>query len=386
MPLQGNPADWRAGSRISEIYKALVSVDNGSHRAGKCPVCDPVYRSLRDRLGSKPFIYRSGGSEMPPGVERGRRLRNEVFEIHEHMVGQSWLRDADGDIGCGGCDNGECCGACECCPQDAPEPAPEPAPAPSEARRCHAVSDYVAALVAANVPVWLHGPAGTGKSSAARYAADKAGLDYYEVNLAGAMASAIKGKDRLKEFVASEFARAYEFGGLICLEEFDAAHPTVATAINNAIAGDHFSNDADGRTIARHPDFRIVATANTLGTGATKEFNGRMKLDGATLDRFRMGRVYVGLDAELEAGIFASLRTSAAHDRFYREVKRLRAFVDSREGFDALTSMRVVIDGCKAITAGVPVEGLLASIGATWQAETRAQAQVPTFDYAGWRP
>jgi cobaltochelatase CobS len=88
------------------------------------------------------------------------------------------------------------------------------------------------------------------------------------------------------------------------LEEFDAAHPTVATAVNNAIAGDVFHNDADGRSIARHPGFRLVATANTLGTGATTRFNGRMKLDGATLDRFRMGRVYVGLDTALERAVF----------------------------------------------------------------------------------
>jgi hypothetical protein len=68
--------------------------------------------------------------------------------------------------------------------------------APRPSRFSHAVSGYVAKLVAADIPVWLHGPAGTGKSSAAKYAAEAAGLDYYEVNLAGAMASAIKGKDR----------------------------------------------------------------------------------------------------------------------------------------------------------------------------------------------
>ena len=186
--------------------------------------------------------------------------------------------------------------------------------APRPSRFAHSVSEYVARLVDANVPVWLHGPAGTGKSTAAKHAAQKLAeklgrtdLFYYEVNLAGAMVSAIKGKDRLNEFIISEFSKAYEFGGVICLEEFDAAHPTVATAVNNAIAGDEFHNDADGRTIKRHPDFRIVATANTLGTGATKEFGSRQKLDGATIDRFRMGRVFVGLDMELERSIFDSI-------------------------------------------------------------------------------
>ena len=111
----------------------------------------------------------------------------------------------------------------------------------------HAVSEYVATAVDAGVYLWLHGPAGTGKSSAARYAAERAGLPYHEVNLAGAMVSAIKGKDRLKEFIESEFTRAYRDGAVLCLEEFDAAHPTVATAVNNAIANGHFFNDADGQ-------------------------------------------------------------------------------------------------------------------------------------------
>lgn len=171
----------------------------------------------------------------------------------------------------------------------------------------HGASEYVARLVKADIPALLTGPAGTGKSTNAKYAAKQAGLNYYEVNLAGAMASAIKGKDRLKEFIVSQFTVAYSEGGLLCIEEMDAAHPTVLTAINNAIAGDEFWNDADGKVHKRHPDFRIVATANTLGTGATKQYNGRNKLDGATLDRFRLGTVIVPLDPTLEDHIFATM-------------------------------------------------------------------------------
>lgn len=163
----------------------------------------------------------------------------------------------------------------------------------------HAASEYVLALVRANIPVWMYGPAGTGKSTCARYAATALGLNYYEVNLAGALPSAVKGKDRLNEFVEAEFCKAYANGGVLCLEEFDMAHPQTAGAINNAIANGHFHNDASGEVIKRHPDFRIVATANTLGLGATHEHNARVKLDGATLDRFRMGRVHIGRDDRL---------------------------------------------------------------------------------------
>lgn len=184
--------------------------------------------------------------------------------------------------------------------------------APRPSKFAHCTSEYVARLVAANVPVWLHGPAGTGKSSAARYGAKQAGLAYYEVNLSGAMVSAIKGKDRLKEFVESEAMEAFEKGGLLCLEEFSGAHPSVGTALNTMLAlsvGEAFSNDAAGRKYVKHADFRVVVTDNSLGYGSA-EFK-RNALDAATLDRFRVGRVYQGLDLELERNIFNSILEAA---------------------------------------------------------------------------
>lgn len=178
----------------------------------------------------------------------------------------------------------------------------------------HAASEYVLGLIKANIPVWLHGPAGTGKSTAARYAAEALGLDYYEVNLAGALPSAVKGKDRLNEFIEAEFCKAYANGGVLCLEEFDMAHPQTAGAINNAIANGHFHNDANGIVIERHPEFRIVATANTLGIGATHEHNARVKLDGATLDRFRLGRVLIDRDDALCTNIVNTMLTERGID------------------------------------------------------------------------
>jgi hypothetical protein len=180
--------------------------------------------------------------------------------------------------------------------------------APRPSKFAHATSEYVARLVGANVPVWLHGPAGTGKSTAAKYAAKTAGIPYYEVNLSGAMVSAIKGKDRLKEFVESEAMLAFEKGGLLCLEEFSGAHPSVGTALNTMLAtavGETFSNDAAGRKYVRHPDFRVVVTDNSLGYGSA-EFK-RSALDAATIDRFRAGRVYQGLDLGLERAIFENI-------------------------------------------------------------------------------
>jgi hypothetical protein len=187
--------------------------------------------------------------------------------------------------------------------------------APRPSKFAHGVSEYVARLVDAGVLVWLHGPAGTGKSSAAKHAAklhaEKRGLTgektggrtYFEVNCAGAMVSAVKGRDKLNSTVVSDFMLAYEHGGTINLEEFDSSHPSLGTFLGTALAApDGFVNDILERWVPRHEHFRCIVTANSLGYGSP-EFK-RNDLDGATKDRFRVGRTYVGLDMELEQTIF----------------------------------------------------------------------------------
>jgi MoxR-like ATPase len=190
--------------------------------------------------------------------------------------------------------------------------------APRPSASLIAVSGYVDAAISAGLLVWLHGPAGTGKSTAAKYAAERhaeragltgentGGRTYFEVNCAGAMVSAVKGRDKLNSTVISDFMLAYEHGGTINLEEFDSAHPSVGTFLGTALgASDGFVNDMLERWVPRHKDFRCIVTANSLGYGSP-EFK-RQDLDAATKDRFRAGRVFTGLDLPLERTIVDSL-------------------------------------------------------------------------------
>jgi hypothetical protein len=132
------------------------------------------------------------------------------------------------------------------------------------------------------------------------------GRTYFEVNCSGAMVSAVKGRDTIHGKAIADFMLAYEHGGTICLEEFDGAHPSLGTFIGTALAAtDGFVNDIMGRWVERHQDFRCIVTANSLGYGDAK-FK-RNDLDAATKDRFRVGRVYTGLDMALERTIFNSL-------------------------------------------------------------------------------
>ena len=57
-------------------------------------------------------------------------------------------------------------------------------------------------------------------------------------------------------------------------------------------------------TIDRHPNFHIIAAANTWGKGADLEYVGRTALDAATLDRF--DNIFFDYDRKLEECLYPS--------------------------------------------------------------------------------
>ena len=65
------------------------------------------------------------------------------------------------------------------------------------------------------------------------------------------------------------------------------------------MANDLLDNPIEGEEHRRHEDCIIVAAANSLGYGSSKYLTAN-ELDPSTLDRFRMGRAYVGYDREVE--------------------------------------------------------------------------------------
>jgi hypothetical protein len=172
----------------------------------------------------------------------------------------------------------------------------------------HGATPAISAAIAANVPVWIWGGAGIGKSYGAAKFASQNGFDFYELNLSAQGPGALTGRDRLHEFVQSNFTTAYRDGGVWDGEEIDNADARVLTLINNAVANGHFSNPVTGETIQRHPDFRIVVTANTNGTGAANGFI-RNKIDRASVDRFAVGMFNLQRDDRLERHIMAGLET-----------------------------------------------------------------------------
>jgi len=150
-------------------------------------------------------------------------------------------------------------------------------------------------------PLMLIGPFGTGKSFLARQIADFLNLDYSETPMSpGATRGDLLGRHTLDGFITSQFVERYSKGGVFNFEEIDASDPSMLIVLNNALASDTLYNSANGEQYEKHEDFIPVSTANTYGLGANRDYTGRERLDAATIDRWRMGRVFLPLDSKVE--------------------------------------------------------------------------------------
>ena len=101
------------------------------------------------------------------------------------------------------------------------------------------------------------------------------------------------------DVVLSIWQDIYGNGGVMLLDEVDAGDDNLILMVNAALANDAFANTATGEIVDRSPDCSIWFAGNTNGGGATKLHGARNKLDHATLDRVRAGRVSFLLDMPL---------------------------------------------------------------------------------------
>lgn len=142
----------------------------------------------------------------------------------------------------------------------------------------------ILACIGNNIPVYLAGPAGSGKNHTLEQVAKELGLDFYFTNSVQQEYKLTGFIDAGGVFHETEFYKAFLNGGLFFLDEMDASIPEVLVLLNAAIANGYF--EFPNGKITAHKDFRVVAAGNTVGSGADEQYTGRMVLDQATLDRF----------------------------------------------------------------------------------------------------
>lgn len=202
----------------------------------------------------------------------------------------------------------------------------------------HARLSWVIKALSAKSHVMMVGPAGTGKSHIAESAADALGLEYGVISLSPTTPnSQILGyMSATGDYVRSLFRERYEHGGVFNFDEIDNSNPSTLAVINSGLSNGRMAFP-DGM-VKRHDDFRCVATANTYGRGADRQYVGRQQLDAATLDRFKI--IDVPVDEVLEerlclaTGLGAARVTEVlAHTRKLRksaEKQKMRVMISPR--------------------------------------------------------
>lgn len=152
----------------------------------------------------------------------------------------------------------------------------------------HEKFETVLKFVANNEPVYLSGPAGSGKNVICKQVAEALGLDFYFTNAVTQEYKLTGFTDANGHFHESQFYKAFTKGGVFMLDEMDASIPEVLIILNAAIANRYFDFPAPIGKVDAHKDFRVIAAGNTLGHGADSNYVGRNTLDAASLDRFAM--------------------------------------------------------------------------------------------------
>lgn len=207
-------------------------------------------------------------------------------------------------------------------------------------------------LIQAGFPVWIPGPAGSGKTTAVHNAVkaldavlfmppegpieNKYGMIGFE-NAAGKfMETTLYHAAKLAQEKPDQHVVYF-------IDECDAGYPN-ALLVLNAVMENGYCTFANGERIEYGRNLQFIAGANTWGTGATHEYVGRNKIDAATLDRFVM--LSWGYDDALEKAI-------AGDTEFTRYVQKVRARVQQTADIKHVVSPRASIRGKALLEAGM---------------------------------
>ena len=166
----------------------------------------------------------------------------------------------------------------------------------------HKALDYVRMNAEARIPILLVGPAGCGKTYMAEQLASEMDLKFRSISVTSGMSiSWLAGRVNINDkFIETGLIECFTTGGVFLLDEIDAGESNTLLFINQAIANGVIEIPSTGKRYERHADFICIGAANTYGTGRNREYGGRNALDGATLDRFKAGRVPMTYDEDME--------------------------------------------------------------------------------------
>jgi len=139
----------------------------------------------------------------------------------------------------------------------------------------HDQFETVLKFVSNNEPVFLTGPAGSGKNVLCQQVAKALGLNFYFSNAVTQEYKITGFTDAMGVFHESQFYKAFKNGGVFMLDEIDASIPEVLVILNAALANRYFDFPAPIGYVEAHPDFRVKidyseAIENNVACGDTE--------------------------------------------------------------------------------------------------------------------
>ncbi len=208
----------------------------------------------------------------------------------------------------------------------------------------HYLTELVIKIASIGHPIMLVGPAGCGKTTIGEHAARALQLPFNITSTITDTHELIGFVDGHGRYHDTPFRNAYEKGGVWIADEIDAWEANALLTANSALANGYCNFPDHAEPVARHADFRMIATANTFGTGADRLYVGRNELDAASLDRF--ATIDVDYDLTLER-MFA-----AGRDEWLERVWHVRKIVNEMK-IRHVVSSRAIAMGAAALAIGL---------------------------------
>ena len=193
----------------------------------------------------------------------------------------------------------------------------------------------------------LIGPAGSGKNHSISQITNALSLHMYYTNNASNEFKLTGFIDAGGNYRDTEFYKAFKNGGIFFLDEIDNSDPSALIVINSALANGYMAFPHE--MVERHPNFRMIAAANTWGKGSDLQYVGRNALDGATLDRF--DNIFFDYDRKLEKALYPSKQVLDFMWSFRDAVESAKMF--------HIVSTRGIGKVYKKEINGIPIETIL---------------------------
>ena len=197
------------------------------------------------------------------------------------------------------------------------------------------------------LPVYLFGPAGTGKTTFAMEIAKDLNLPCYIQGTTNDIFALQGIKLPNGEYIKSNVQKAVESGGVLLLDECDSYPEDVQTWFNSLLANRKISFTNCG-TIEAHKDLVIIGAGNTNGNGQNGKYL-RQQFDAAFLNRFAIKK-HVGYSQSAEDNIN---KDSAEFIRLLRRADKTNSLILSYRTISFLPQLEQLFGAKGAIESNI---------------------------------